>query len=65
MAELIDRGEASPSDASLQTAIGVSRARLTPVLRDLLEQRLVTVDPDRVSGPGPAADALPTCGSSR
>ena len=52
MAELMDRGEASPSDTSLQTAVGVSRARLTQVLRDLLEGRLVTASQNRVSGQG-------------
>lgn len=52
MAELIDRGEASPSDAGLQTAVGVSRARLTQVLRDLFEHRLVSATQNRASGPG-------------
>lgn len=52
MAELMDRGEASPSDPGLQAAVGVSRARLTQVLRDLFEQRLVTATQNRASGQG-------------
>lgn len=52
MAELLDRDEASPSDESLQATLGVTRARLTQLFRDLLDHRLVTAETERPSGPG-------------
>lgn len=52
MAELLDRGQASPSDEALQHALGISRARLTHLLRELREQGLVTAASERAAGPG-------------
>jgi DNA-binding MarR family transcriptional regulator len=52
MAELLDRGQASPSDADLQTALGLTRARLTQLLRELLDHDLVAADVARSEGPG-------------
>lgn len=52
MAELLDRGQASPSDTSLQVSLGVTRSRLTQILRELREHRLVTVETERSDGPG-------------
>jgi DNA-binding transcriptional ArsR family regulator len=52
MAELLDRGQASPSDADLLATLGVTRARLMQILRDLREHRLVTVESERPDGPG-------------
>jgi energy-coupling factor transporter ATP-binding protein EcfA2 len=52
MAELLDRGQASPSDESLQKTLGLSRARLTQLLRELLENKLVSASTERPEGPG-------------
>lgn len=52
MAELLDRGQASPSDEELQHSLGVSRARLTQLLRDLFKAGLVVADQDRATGQG-------------
>jgi len=64
MAELLDRGQASPSDDALQRTLGLTRPRLTTLLRDLLEQRLVVAHVEKPEGPGrprtvyrPALDA--------
>jgi hypothetical protein len=52
MAELLGRGPASPSDEVLQKTLGVSRARLNQVFRQLLERGLVAADTERAEGPG-------------
>lgn len=52
MAELLERGQASPSDEALQASLGVSRARLTQLLRSLLEHHLVITATERADGPG-------------
>jgi energy-coupling factor transporter ATP-binding protein EcfA2 len=52
MAELLERGQASPSDDDLQVSLGVTRSRLTQLLRDLLAQELVTAESERAEGPG-------------
>jgi energy-coupling factor transporter ATP-binding protein EcfA2 len=52
MAELLDRGDASPSDKALQTTLGVTRSRLTQLLRELLEHELVVAETERATGPG-------------
>jgi thymidylate kinase/DNA-binding HxlR family transcriptional regulator len=51
-AELLERGQASASDAGLQRSLGLSRARLNQLLRELLEQDLVVQDVELPSGPG-------------
>jgi energy-coupling factor transporter ATP-binding protein EcfA2 len=52
MAELLDRGQASPSDPALQRSLGLSRARLTDYLRDLLHENLVIAEPVQSDKPG-------------
>jgi hypothetical protein len=52
MAELLNRGQASPSDADLQVTLGVTRSRLTQMLRQLLASELVTAETERADGPG-------------
>jgi hypothetical protein len=52
MAELLDRGQASPSDGDLQRTLGVTRSRLTQLLRQLLAKDLVTAEDERPDGPG-------------
>ncbi len=52
MAELLDRGQASPSDKDLQDTLGVTRSRLTQLLHKMLEQELVTAESERADGPG-------------
>jgi energy-coupling factor transporter ATP-binding protein EcfA2 len=52
MAELLDRGQASPSDEDLQATLGVSRARLTQIFRGLQASHLVIAEAERPSGPG-------------
>jgi hypothetical protein len=52
MAELLDRGQASPSDEDLQRTLGVTRSRLTQLLRQLLADDLVTTESERANGPG-------------
>jgi energy-coupling factor transporter ATP-binding protein EcfA2 len=52
MAELLDRGQASPSDEDLQRLLGVTRSRLTQLLHKMLDQELVTAESERADGPG-------------
>lgn len=52
MDELLDRGQASPSDGDLQATLGVTRSRLTQMLRELLTRGLVVAESERPSGPG-------------
>jgi AAA ATPase-like protein len=52
MAELLDRGQASPSDEDLQRTLGVTRSRLSQLFRQLLDDDLVTTESERASGPG-------------
>jgi energy-coupling factor transporter ATP-binding protein EcfA2 len=52
MGELLDRGQASPSDGDLQATLGVTRSRLTQMLRELLTRGLVVAESERPSGPG-------------
>jgi hypothetical protein len=52
MAELLDRGQASPSDEELQATLGVTRSRLTQMFRELLANQLVVAEAERASGPG-------------
>lgn len=52
MAELLGRGQASPSDELLQKTLGVSRARLNQLFRQLLDRGLVAADTERAEGPG-------------
>ncbi len=52
MGELLDRGAASPSDGDLQAALGVSRSRLTQLMRKLLDAQLAIADVERADGPG-------------
>lgn len=52
MAELLDREQASPSDGDLQATLGVSRARLTQIFRQLHGEGLVIAEAERPSGPG-------------
>jgi hypothetical protein len=52
MAELLGRGQASASDEALQQTLGVTRARLNQLFRQLLEHGLVTAATERADGPG-------------
>jgi energy-coupling factor transporter ATP-binding protein EcfA2 len=52
MAELLDRGQAGPSDESLQMSLGLSRGRLTDYLRTLLSEQLVVAEPQPSDKPG-------------
>ena len=52
MSELLDLGQASPSDEALQARLGLSRARITTLLRQLLEAGLVSNGTDRTDAPG-------------
>lgn len=52
MAELLDRGQASPSDEALQRTLGITRARLTTLLRELLEDGLVITGTEKSDRPG-------------
>ncbi len=52
LAELLDRGQASPSDAELQESLGVTRARLTQMFHQLLDAGLVVSESERADGPG-------------
>jgi hypothetical protein len=49
MAELLDLGQASPSDAALLDRLGLSRARVTALLRELLDHDLVVTSSDSSS----------------
>jgi hypothetical protein len=46
MAELLDLGQASPSDTALLQRLGLSRARVTALLRELLSHGLVESTPE-------------------
>lgn len=52
MAELLDLGGASPSDQALLSRLGLSRARTTQLLRELLNRGLVVAEIERAAGPG-------------
>jgi hypothetical protein len=52
MGELLQRGMASPSDEDLQQSLGVTRARLNQLFRQLLEQDLVKTEIESSDGPG-------------
>jgi energy-coupling factor transporter ATP-binding protein EcfA2 len=52
LAELLDRGRASPSDVELQESLGVTRARLTQLFNQLKDDGLVVSEPLRGDGPG-------------
>jgi energy-coupling factor transporter ATP-binding protein EcfA2 len=52
MAELLSRGQASPSEIDLQDTFGITRARLNQIFRELLEQGLVVAETERADGPG-------------
>lgn len=52
MAELLDRGQASPSEPELQDSLGLTRARLTQLFHVLQEHGLVVGEAARSSGPG-------------
>lgn len=52
MAELLDLGQASPSDDVLQHRLGLTRGRITVLLRELLEAGLVVAATDKTHGPG-------------
>ncbi len=52
LAELLDRKQASPSDADLQDSLGVTRARLTQMFHQLAEHNLVVSETERAAGPG-------------
>jgi energy-coupling factor transporter ATP-binding protein EcfA2 len=52
MAELLDIGQASPSDDALRDRLGLSRGRVTALLRQLLNAGLVEAGADKSAGPG-------------
>jgi energy-coupling factor transporter ATP-binding protein EcfA2 len=52
LAALLDRGPSSPSDATLQSAAGLSRGRLAAILGDLVDHGLAVSRPGSSSGPG-------------
>lgn len=52
MAELLGRGQASPSEPELQDSLGLTRARLTQLFHLLQENELVVGEAERSSGPG-------------
>jgi DNA-binding MarR family transcriptional regulator/energy-coupling factor transporter ATP-binding protein EcfA2 len=52
MAELLDIGQASPSDSTLQERLGLTRSRITRILRELLDEGLVETGIDKAEGPG-------------
>lgn len=52
MAELLDLGQASSSDEVLQQRLGLTRGRLTALLRELLDANLVEAASDRSQAPG-------------
>ena len=51
-AELLDLRQASPSDETLQGRLGLTRGRITALLRELLEAGLVETDVERADAPG-------------
>ncbi|MGH2902417.1 MAG: AAA family ATPase [Solirubrobacteraceae bacterium] len=52
MAELLDLGQASPSDEVLLERLGLTRARVSTLLQQLLETGLVESSVERSDGPG-------------
>lgn len=52
MAELLNAGAASPSDLELQQSLGITRARLTSLLRTLLNHGLVVAGVEKPDGVG-------------
>jgi energy-coupling factor transporter ATP-binding protein EcfA2 len=52
MAELLDLGQASPSDEVLLQRLGLKRARVSTLLQQLLEEGLVVSAVERSDGPG-------------
>jgi len=52
MAELLDLGQASPSDKVLLARLGLTRARVSTLLQQLLEDGLVVSTVERSDGPG-------------
>ena len=52
MAELLDLGQASPSDEALLDRLGLTRARVSTLLQQLLEADLVESTVERSDGPG-------------
>lgn len=52
MVELLQRGQASPSDEDLQRTLGVTRARLNQLFRQLQDHDLVLAETERAAGPG-------------
>ena len=52
MAELLDLGQASPSDATLLERLGLTRARVSTLLQQLLQTGLVESAVERSDGPG-------------
>jgi energy-coupling factor transporter ATP-binding protein EcfA2 len=52
MAELLDLGQASPSDQVLLQRLGLTRARVSTLLQQLLEDGLVESTVERSDGPG-------------
>ncbi|MGN6256204.1 MAG: hypothetical protein ACTHN3_00430 [Solirubrobacterales bacterium] len=52
LAELLEREQASPSDADLQESLGVTRARLTQMFHQLAKHDLVVSETERAAGPG-------------
>jgi biotin operon repressor/energy-coupling factor transporter ATP-binding protein EcfA2 len=52
MAELLDRGQANPSDEELQASLGVTRTRLTQLFHQLQDEGLVVSESERANGPG-------------
>lgn len=52
MAELLDLGQASPSDEALLDRVGLTRARVSTLLQQLLTAGLVESTAERSDGPG-------------
>lgn len=52
MAELLDLGQASPSDEALLDRLGLTRARVSTLLQQLLEANLVELTVERSDRPG-------------
>jgi hypothetical protein len=52
MAELLDLGQASPSDDTLQGRLGLTRGRITALLREMLDKGLLETDAQKSAGPG-------------
>lgn len=52
MAELLDLGQASPSDEVLLSRLGLTRARVSTLLQQLLDAGLVDSGAERSDGPG-------------